>query len=205
MARFAISALALCALCACTSTPAPVLDTPEAAVECMRRSYAQDDSSLFIHALSSPVTREVSTHTIQVGWSEIRPLVGGFVERTRVIEAAKYVAPSAGPPPARGFVRPTPDAALMRVVLELDGKRESVLFQREVDPAPPTAKQAKGFWIGDRYFVRTEHPSAGTYLTEDSPEKDRTHWRLVFPYEPFQGGGELSRMLREKLAETKPD
>jgi hypothetical protein len=205
MTKAALFFHAACAilLCACQSTPRPLLDSPQSAVDCMRDAYNNDDASLFIHTLSAPVLTEVSSHTIIIIWSEIRPRVGELVARAKIVEVADYTAPVLEPLPPANFVRPTRDRKLMRLVLELDGKRESVLFQREVDAAPPTAKQAKGFWIGDRYFVKSEHPSPDTYLVEDSPEKERTHWRLVFPYEPFQREGELSRMLQQKLAEKK--
>lgn len=201
--RLFLAAAGAFLLAACSTTPRPLLDSPQAAVDCMREAYNSDNAELFIHTLSSPVLTEVSSHTITVAWSEIRPRVGELVAKAKVVDAADYVAPPLEPLPPKHFVRPTRDHALMRVVLELDSKREAVLFQREIDPAPPTAKQAKGFWIGDRYFVKSEHPSAGTYLVEDSPEQDRTHWRLVFPYEPFQQDGELSHMLQQKLAEEK--
>jgi hypothetical protein len=190
-------------ICSCATTPRPLLDSPRAAVECMRQAYENDEPSLFIHTLSAPVLTEVSSHTIMIAWSEIRPRVGELVARAKVLEVADYRAPVLEPLPPSPYVRPQQDRALMRVVLEIDGKRESFLFQREVDPAPPTARQAKGFYIGDRYFVKSQHPSPETYLVEDSPEKERTHWRLVFPYEPFQQDGALSRMLQEKLAEEK--
>ncbi|MBE7492303.1 MAG: hypothetical protein HS108_11175 [Planctomycetes bacterium] len=169
----------------------------------MREAFFRDDASLFIHTLGSPVLREYSEYTLRVGWSEIRPQVGSFVEKARVVSVADFRAPALEPLPPPGFVRPTPGAALKVAVLELEGRRERFLFQREVDPAPETSRQATGFWVGDRYFVRSEHPSAETYLVEDSPEKDRTHWRLVFPYEPFQRDGELTRMLQDKLATEK--
>lgn len=190
-------------LCACALGPRPVLTSPETSVGTLREAFFRDDPSLFLHCLASPVLGEYSEHTLRIGWSEIRPQVGAFVEKARVVSVGEYTAPALEPMPAAGFVRPTRGAALKKVVLELDGRRETFLFQREVDPAPETAKQARGFWIGDHYFVRTEHPSADTYLVEDSPEKDRTHWRLVFPYEPFQRNGDLTRMLQEKLQSEK--
>jgi len=191
-------------LCSCQSSPLPRLDSPQAAVECMRAAYRDNDPSLFIHTLGAPVFDEVSAHTIRVAWGEIRPVVGTFVDGLRVIEEGDYRVPDREPLPAQGFVRPRPGTPLKKLVLELDGARESVLFERETDPAPPTAVQAPGFWIGDRYFVKSEHPSPQTYLVDDSPESDRTHWRLVFPYEAFQREGELTRKLVEKLrAEAK--
>lgn len=202
LAALSILTLALF-LGACQSTPKPVLTTPEETVGAMRRAYNEDDSSLFLHCLGAPVLREISEHTIRVAWGEIRPKVGGLVEKARAIEVSNYQVPTGAPMPAKGFVRPAMDAPAKVLVLEVDGKRERFLFQREIDPAPETAKQAKGFWIGDRYFMRSEHPSAETYLVEDSPEKDRTHWRLVFPYEPFQRNGELTIMLQQTLAAEK--
>jgi len=190
-------------LCACASGPKPVLVSPDATVGSMREAFFRDDASLFIHCLGSPVLGAYSEYTLRVGWSEIRPQVGSFVENAKVTSVQDFRTPALEPMPAQGFVRPDRDAQLKRAVLELDGKRESFLFQREIDPAPETARQAKGFWVGDRYFVRSEHPSAETYLVEDSPEKERTHWRLVFPYEPFQRSGELTRLLQEKLAAEK--
>lgn len=190
-------------LCACASGPKPVLSSPDVAVGSMREAFFRDDASLFIHCLGSPVLGEYSEYTLRVGWSDIRPKVGSFVDKATIVSVQDYRAPALEPLPASGFVRPSADAQLKRVVLELDGKREQFLFQREVDPAPQTSRQASGFWVGDRYFVRGEHPSAETYLVEDSPEKDRTHWRLVFPYEPFQRSGELTRMLQEQLAAEK--
>lgn len=202
-AYFLCIALPAMLLCACTSGPQPVLKSPEQSIGAMREAFFRDDPSLFIHCLGSPVLAEYSEHTLRVGWSEIRPRVGAFVEKARVISAEDYRAPAIEPLPPAGFVRPGAGASLKCVILELDGRRERFLFQREVDPAPDTARQARGFWIGDRYFVRTEHPSAETYLVEDSPESERTHWRLVFPYEPFQRSGELTRLLQDQLAREK--
>lgn len=188
-------------LCACASGPRPVLETPQESVQAMRKAFFQDEPGLFIHCLSGPVLDEYNEQTIRIGWSKIKPLVGELVERSQVIKVEDFQAALREPMPSAGFVRPSRDTRLIRVVLQVDGKRESLLFQREVDPPPPTSRQAQGFWIGDRYFVRGEHPAPDTYLVEDSPEQQRTHWRLVFPYEPFQLDGEISGMLQRQLSD----
>lgn len=201
--RFFICLLPAAGLCSCAVGPQPVLTTPQESVGAMREAFFRDDASLFIHCLGQPVLSEYSAHTLRVGWSEIRPRVGAFVEKARVVSVDPYTPPVLEPLPPAGYVRPSAGAQARVVVLELDGRRERFLFQREVDPPLETARQSKGFWIGDRYYVRSEHPSADTYLVDDSPEKDRTHWRLVFPYEPFQRNGELTRLLQETLASEK--
>ncbi|MCC6463987.1 MAG: hypothetical protein IT463_01455 [Planctomycetes bacterium] len=190
------------ALTACASGPRPLLDSPDAAVTAMRDAYRQDEPGLFLHCLSRPVLKVYSEHVLRVGWSEIRPRVGDLVAAAEVVSRDSYQAPQPLPLPLppEGCVNPEAGLPLLRVRLRVQGREEDFLFQREVDPAPPAARQAAGFWVGDRYFVRSEHPSPQTYLFEDSPEEGRTHWRLVFPYAPFQQGGELTRLLQEKLA-----
>lgn len=184
---------------ACSVTARPRLTEPRTSIDVMRDAYREDDPSLFLHTLGRPVLREYSEHMLRVGWSEIRPRVGAFIDRAKVVEVTDYRAPRPDPLAPAGFVWPDDGAPLMRLRLRLDNDEEDFLFQQEIDDAPPTAKQARGFWIGDRYFVRTEHPSPDTYLVEDSPEAERTHWRLVFPYYPFQREGPLTWRLQQEL------
>lgn len=186
---------------ACATTERPVLRTPETTVEVMREAYAADDASLFLHTLSRPVLDEYSEHTIRIGWSEIRPLVGEFIESAQVLSVDDYQAAKPDPLAPAEFVWPREGAELKKVRLIVDGDAENLLFEREIDPPAERSRQARGFWIGDRYYVRTEHDSPNTYLVEDSPKAERTHWRLVFPYEPFQRDGALTRRMQQRLAE----
>lgn len=142
---------------------------------------------------------------LRIGWSEIRPKVGSFIDAATVVEVADYRAGRPDPLAPAGFVWPEDGAPLMRLRLRLQGEEEDFLFQREIDDPPANAKQSRGFWIGDRYFVRTEHPSPDTYLQEDSPESERTHWRLVFPYQPFQRKGPLTYRLQRELNSEKSE
>jgi len=187
----------------CTVTTRPQLVEPQTTIEVMRQAYREDDSGLFLHTLGRPVLREYSEHLVRVGWSEIRPKVGEFVDAAKIVEAESWRAPKPDPFVSSDFVWPDPDALLMRVRLQLDGDEEDFLFQQEIDDAPEDAKQARGFWIGDRYFVRTEHVSPNTYMDKDSPESERTQWRLVFPYFPFQADGPLTRRLQQTLNSEK--
>lgn len=185
----------------CVTTPRPQLTEPEKTIDAVRDAYQQDDAGLFLHTLGKPVLREYSEHIIRVGWGEIRPRVGSFVEQAEVVSVEDFREASRDVNVDPGFVWPDDRAQLKRVRLRLDGKEEDFLLQQEVDDAPEQSKQADGFWIGDRYFVKREHASPKTYLTEDSPEDERTHWRLVFPYYPFQNNGPLTAMLQKTLEE----
>jgi hypothetical protein len=184
-------------------TTRPQLVQPQTTIKVMRDAYREDDAGLFLHTLGRPVLREYSEHLVRVGWSEIRPKVGAFVDAAEVVEAEKYRAENRDVLVSSDFVWPEPDAELMRVRLRLGNDEEDFLFEQELDDAPETAKQAKGFWIGDRYFVRSEHPSPGTYQLGDSPESERTQWRLVFPYHPFQQNGPLTARLQAILNNEK--
>jgi hypothetical protein len=181
----------------------PQLKDPETTIEVMRDAYRENDSGLFLHTLSRPVLKEYSEHLIRVGWGEIRPKVGSFVDAAEVVSTREYDAIKPDPLVPVDFIWPNPDAKLMVVRLRLDGKEEDFLFEQELDPAPPESKQADGFWIGDRFVHRNEHPSPGTYLNDDSPESERTQWRIVFPYFPFQKDGELTRLLQQQLSEER--
>ena len=89
---FAPLALIFAALlsAACTVTTRPLLKDPETTVDVMRRSYHDDDAGLFLHTLGRPVLREYSEHLLRVGWSEIRPKVGEFIDRAEVISVNDY-------------------------------------------------------------------------------------------------------------------
>jgi hypothetical protein len=189
--------------CACSTTTRPQLVKPETTIEVMRDAYRENDSGLFLHTLSRPVLAEYSEHLIRVGWGEIRPRVGAFVDAAEIVSVEEFRAPKPDPLAPADFVWPDEDSKLMRVRLRLEGEEEDFLFEQELDPPPPDAKQARGFWIGDRYIIRTEHPSPESYLRGDSPEADRTQWRIVFPYHPFQKDGPLTRKLQEQLASEK--
>jgi hypothetical protein len=141
----------------------------------------------------------VGESAVRIGWSEVRPSIGRLVERARVVEVAdtRTQAPDVLVSPE--FIWPEADRPAKRLRLEVDGVREDFLFVREIDPAPEQSSEAEGFWVGDRYFVRREHPSPRTYLTEESKEADRTHWRLVFPYYPYNREGRLARLLQDEL------
>lgn len=199
-----IALLSLCmaglAAAACTATARPVLDQPDTTVTVMREAFDKDDVGLFLHTLGRPVLKEYSEHIIRIGWSDIRPHVGSFVENTRVVEVTDLPRAGVAPRPPNGFVQPREGAALKRVRLAVGDLEEDFLFELEVDEAPLDSKQARGFWIGDRYFVRTQHRSPQTYLIQDSPEEERTHWRLVFPYHPYQKQGALTAKLQQQLS-----
>lgn len=190
---------------ACSVTARPRLIQPRTSIEVMRDAYREDDPSLFLHTLGRPVLREYSEHMLRIGWSEIRPRVGAFIDRAEVVEVNDYRAPRPDPLAPPGFVWPDDGTPLMRLRLRLDGEEEDFLFQQEIDAPPTNARQSRGFWIGDRYFIRTEHPSPDTYLDVDSPEAERTHWRLVFPYHPFQRQGPLTARLQQELNTEKQE
>jgi hypothetical protein len=201
------SIIALFSLCgagllatACATGPKPVLADPQASFDTMRESWEKDDVDLFLHTVSRAVKKEFSEHTIRVGWSDIRPLVGDFVKPARIVKVEDYTAAPRDPSVSREFVWPDPDVPLKRVRILVDGVEEDILFQREVDPTPPQSNQARGFYIGGDWQTVTAHRSPETYLTNDSPESERTHWRLVFPYFPFQSQGALTRKLQNEFA-----
>jgi hypothetical protein len=185
----------------CASGPRPQLTDPEVTVRAMRDAFEKDDVALFLHTLGRPVLREYNEHLIRVGWGDFRPRVGDFVEGARVVEIEDVQPLPHDPTASRSFVWPAESARLRRVRIAVGEAHEDFLFAREVDEPPATARQARGFWVGDRYFVQTEHPSPATYLTDDSPEAERVHWRLVFPYYPYQHNGQLSTRLQAQLAQ----
>ncbi len=177
-----------------------MLQDPHVAVMTMRDAWEKDDVGLFLHTLSQPVKNEVSEHAIRIGWSDIRPHVGNFIRDARVIDTTDYRAAPRDAAVPREFVWPGDGARLRRVRLEVGSLQEDFLFQQEVDPPEQGSRQASGFYVGDKYYVRGEHRSPETYLVDDSPEEGRTHWRLVFPYYPFQQAGPLTHKLQQQLA-----
>ncbi len=202
------TAFIFAALCVCSCVgggPRPVLREPTDSLDAMRAAYERDDAGLFIHTLSGPVLARYSEYVIKIGWGEIRPRVGELVKRARVGEVSEYQTETPELGAGGDYIWPEEGQKARRVQLVIGDKSEDFLFVRETDPAPENAKQAKGFWVGDHYFVRREHDSPQTYMTEDAPEKDRTHWRLVFPYYPFQREGELGRMLRDELSRERKE
>lgn len=185
---------------ACATVERPVLRTPQTTVDVMREAYDEDNASLFLHTLGGPVKDKYSEHMLIIGWGDIRPLVGDFIESAEVVSVDDYDGTRFDPLVPVDFVWPRDGAKLKKVRLSVDGEEEDFLFEQEIDPPAERSKQARGFWIGDRYYVRTQHHSPGTYLVGDSPEDERTHWRLVFPYHPFQSDGALTRRMQQRLA-----
>lgn len=183
--------------------PRPVLREPRDTLGAMETAWAKDDVGLFLHTLSAPVLKRYSEHTIRLGWSELRPHLGPLVEQSRVVEVKAYSMPGRDLAAGDNYVWPHEQARLMRVRLEVRGAEEDFLFMQEVDPAPEGSRQAPGVWIGDRYYTRREHRALQTYAAGDVPEKDRTHWRLVFPYYPFQKDGRIAALLQEEIARTR--
>lgn len=183
--------------------PRPLLREPSDSLDAMRAAFDRDDSSLFIHTLSAPVLKRYSEYVIRLGWGEIRPRIGAMVKRAKFVSIADYRTPDPVPGVGGDFVWPKSGLDARRVRLAVDDDWEDFLFVREVDPPPEDAAQSKGFWVGDRYFVRREHDSPQTYLTQDVPEKDRTHWRLVFPFFPFQRHGKLGRLLQDEMSRER--
>ncbi|MDC1142759.1 hypothetical protein OAU50_06680 [Planctomycetota bacterium] len=187
----------------CATVETQQLVDPQTTVDVMRHAFSEDESSLFLHCLSRSVLSRYSEHVIRVGWSDIRPSVGEFVEHANVIEIEDYDAEKNDPLVPEDFVWPTEGAQLKRVTLRVENDTEDFLFEREVDDPPADAKQARGFWIGDQYIVRTEHDSPQTYQDKSSPESERVQWRLVFPYHPFQANGALTAKLQSKMANAE--
>lgn len=188
---------------ACSITGTRQLKNPQTTVGVMRDAFNENESSLFLHCLSKPVLDQYSEHIIRIGWSDIRPAIGEFVESAEVVKVEDYKAEKYDPLVSEDFVWPAEGARLKRVRLKVDGGTEDFLFTQEVDPPPANSKQARGFWIGDRYIVRTEHGSPQSYLEDNSPKSERTHWRLVFPYHPFQSHGLLTAKLQTKMANVE--
>lgn len=192
----------LCASCAVTGKR-PVLRTPEDSLGAMRRAYASDDSGLFLHTLASETLKRYSEHTIRIGWGELRPHLGNLVEEAKVVAVREYVTPGRDSAADDTFVWPPAGERARRVRLALRGAEEEFLFVSETDPPPEKSKQAAGVWIGSRYYTRREHRALNTYAQDDVPEKDRTHWRLVFPFYPFQKQGQIAAMLQQEIARSR--
>lgn len=202
-AVFFAALLACLCLGGCSAVKRPALRTPEVSIDEMRRAVKDDDAGLFIHCLSGDVLGRYSEYMIRLGWDEIRPGLSSMVSRAEVVEVESFEPQFGDPLAPDDFIWPTEGARAKRVRLALDGREEDFLFVREIDPPPPTAKEAEGFWIGETYYVRRGHGSPETYLVEESPESERTHWRLVFPYFPFQKDGAISRAVMDELSRKR--
>lgn len=198
-----LSLLALFAAGCVGKGPRPVLRSPRESLDAMRAAFERDDAGLFVHTLGAPVFKRYSEYVIKLGWGEIRPRIGALVARAKLVEVCDYTTPLPETDISPDYVWPGAGLDARRARLQVDGEWEDFLFVREVDPAPENAVQAKGFWVGDRYYVKREHDSPETYMTEDVPEKDRTHWRLVFPYYPFQREGKLGRLLQAEFSRER--
>jgi hypothetical protein len=198
-----LSVLALlCASCA-TSAARPVLRTPEDSLDAMRGAYSRDDSGLFLHTLAGDTLKRYSEYTIRLGWSELRPHLGKLVEDAKVIEVKDYVTPPRDGQASDTYVWPRDGLRAKRVRLSVRGNEEDFLFVSEVDPPPEKSKQATGIWIGGHYYTRREHRALNAYAQDDVPEKDRTHWRLVFPFYPFQKDGKIAALLQQEIARDR--
>jgi len=186
----------------CASTDLPRLENPDDTVDALRSAFNKDEVELFLHCLSQPVKKKFSPHTIRIAWGEIRPLIGELAKdaEVEVDGEYKYIEPDPNAPD--GYVWPNPESQLLRVTLRIEGRSEHFLLVRETDDPPENSKQAVGFWINDTYHTRNAHGSPDTYLTNDSPPEERTHWRLVLPYYPFQNRGELTRELLNAMNES---
>lgn len=189
---------------ACATSPKPLLHEPQAAVGAMRDAIEKNDVGLFLHTLGRPVLKEYGEQRLRLGWSGIRPHLANFVGPASVVEVKEYQSPGRNDSIPSGWVIwPEPGAKLMRVRLELDGEQEDFLFALEVDLPPAQSLQSRGFYIGDNWYAVTEHDSPQTYLVKDSPESERTHWRMVFPYYWFQNEGPLTQRLLDELPDTE--
>jgi hypothetical protein len=201
IALFFLLALS-CASCATTGAR-PVLRTPEDSLGAMKSAYEHDDSGLFLHALASETLKRYSEYTIRLGWSELRPHLGKLVEDAKVVEVKDYVTPARDGQASDTFVWPREGLRAKRVRLAVRGAEEDFLFVSEVDPPPEKSKQATGVWIGGHYYTRREHRALNAYAQDDVPEKDRTHWRLVFPFYPFQKDGKIAALLQREIARDR--
>ncbi len=203
LALLLLSLLALaCASCATTGAR-PVLRTPEDALDAMRGAYARDDSGLFLHTLAAETLKRYSEYTIRLGWSELRPHLGKLVEDAKVVEVKDYVTPPRDGQASDTYVWPREGLRVKRVRLSVRGSEEDFLFVSEVDPPPEKSKQAAGIWIGGHWYTRREHRALNAYAEDDVPEKDRTHWRLVFPFYPFQKEGKIAALLQQEISRER--
>lgn len=198
-----LACLALCCASCSVSGPRPVLRTPEDSLSAMRDAYKRDDSGLFLHTLAAQTLKRYSEHTIRIGWSELRPHLGSLVEEAKVVEVRDYVTPGRDSAANDTFVWPDAGTRARRVRLSLRGVEEDFLFVSETDPPPEKSKQAPGIWIGSRWYTRREHRALNAYAQDDVPEKDRTHWRLVFPFYPFQKEGKIAALLQQEIARAR--
>lgn len=203
---FACLAFCLAALLsgACTTSPKPLLNEPQVTVAVMREAVEKDDARLFLHTLGRPVLKEYGEQRLQLGWSGMRPHLANFIGPASVVEFNEYQSPGRHADIPSGWVIwPEPGAKLMRVRLALDGEEEDFLFALEVDDPPAQSLQSRGFYVGDNWYAVTEHDSPQTYLVKDSPESERTHWRMVFPYYWFQKEGPLTHRLLDELPDSE--
>lgn len=197
-----LAAALLCAACS-VSGARPVLRTPEDSLSAMRGAYANDDPGLFLHTLAAQTLKRYSEYTIRLGWGELRPHIGKLVEEAKVVGVHDYSTPARDGLASDTFVWPREGLRAKRVRLSLRGAEEDFLFLSEIDPPPEQSKQAEGIWIGSRWYTRREHRALFAYADQDVPEKDRTHWRLCFPFYPFQKDGKIAALLQQEIARER--
>ncbi len=175
-----------------------VYPEPQDALDGLQRAVREDSRMNFLGTLSLPTLREYE-HAILIGWPEVREAWGFLAETSRVVSVEPAVpitrsqAPSDSDPV---WVWPEDESQAVRATLafRVDGREltENVLLVREEVRGEGTASD-RHVRVGDRYVLRERHPN--TRRLPPQEEQPVYSWRLLVPYQPYQQGGELVRLM----------
>ncbi|NUQ34212.1 MAG: hypothetical protein HUU29_04655 [Planctomycetaceae bacterium] len=186
--------------CAIPNGARVTLDTPETAVRHMESAFAGDDVDAFLFTLSEETLAKYETK-ILVAWEDVREMF--YFRDVKVTGEEAYKPEYENPGATSDYVFPKrgKPARKVRARIEVDGKHydEDFLFVQEIDPPRDNTMDSPYIRVRDETIPRHEHPTPDRYATEREDARSRTHWRLIYPYYPFQSRSKLARDLMNKL------
>lgn len=183
----------------CAPVPKTKFASPADTLEGMRRAIDTDSPLLFMSTLSAEALDQHGT-AIRLGWNEVRERIVFLKDELAILEDATFV------PSGRQNFPPDVDEAYvwpdyrverpyrrLRLRIPFDGEvfEEDFLFVRELDDPEVNTDQSPWIQVGDQWYLRDFHPNPERYAGKEGTLEERTSWRAVYPYFPFQRGSRL--------------
>ncbi len=190
------------------STPGNHYPTPQATLAAGRHAIQEKKALAFLDILSVE-TRQKHETTFLLGWKEVQDLFSFLAEDVEIAELDQdyTLASFSDEDIPEEYVWPTPHKPSFRLRLKIPYKGqiywEDFLFVQEVDPEEKNTKNSQWIQVGLHEYLRSQHPTPYRYQTPGKSLQERTNWRILYPYYPFQSKSKLAATIVQELQEAE--
>lgn len=184
------------------------LREPTDTLNLVQESLREDRALKFMGALSRDV-RDQWGDTILAGWFAVRDQFAFLADDVKVMSSAPFTpaAPTdfASTPEGQQYIWPDPASGRpfrkLTISVTFKGElfTEDLLLVQELDPIPDNTSESPWVRVGEQWIWRADHPNPARHADRPPSEEERSNWRLVYPYHPFQANSAFSKRLLQEL------